>query len=134
MSTIYFAAAVRDNGGGLVIGTELVPEKVAQARANLREAGLEAFAEIREGDALQTLQEPLGAIDMVLLDGWKDLYLPIIRMLGPQVRPGGVVIGDNIFTFKRDLAPYVAYMQDPANGFRSSTLHLADGTEFSVRM
>ncbi|MCY1012505.1 class I SAM-dependent methyltransferase [Nannocystis pusilla] len=134
ISTIYFAAAVRDNGGGLVIGTELVPEKVAQARANLREAGLEAFAEIREGDALQTLQGPLGAIDMMLLDGWKDLYLPIIRMLGPQVRPGGVVIGDNIFTFKRDLAPYVAYMQDPANGFRSSTLHLADGTEFSVRV
>ncbi|MCY1054458.1 class I SAM-dependent methyltransferase [Nannocystis sp. SCPEA4] len=134
ISTIYFAAAVRDAGGGLVIGTELVPEKVAQARANLREAGLEKFAEIREGDALQTLQGPLGAIDMVLLDGWKDLYLPVIRMLGPQVRPGGVVIGDNIFTFKRDLAPYVAYMQDPANGFRSSTLHLADGTEFSVRV
>lgn len=44
------------------------------------------------------------------------------------------MIGDNIFTFRRDLAPYVAYMQDPRNGFRSSTLNLADGTELSVRV
>lgn len=134
ISTIYFAAAVRDNGGGLVIGTELVPAKVQQARANLRDAGLDEFAEIREGDALETLKDLEGPIDMALLDGWKDLYLPIIRMIGPKVRSGGVVIGDNIFTFKRDLAPYVAHMQDPTNGFRSSTLHLADGTELSVRL
>jgi predicted O-methyltransferase YrrM len=134
ISTIYFAAAVRDNGGGTVIGTELVPEKCAQARQNLADAGLAEFAEIREGDALVTLKDVAGPIDMALLDGWKDGYMPIIRMIGPLVRPGGVVIGDNIFTFKRDLRPYVEHMQDPANGFRSSTLHLGDGTEFSVKL
>lgn len=134
VSTIYFAAAVRDNGGGLVTGTELVAAKAAKARDNLREAGLEAFAEVREGDALQTLRDVEGPIDMVLLDGWKDGYLPAIELLGPRVRPGGVVIGDNIFTFRKDLAPYVAHMQDPRNGFRSTTLDLADGTELSVRM
>jgi predicted O-methyltransferase YrrM len=47
MSTLYFAAAVRDNGGGIVIGSELVPQKVAAARANLTDAGLEKYAEIR---------------------------------------------------------------------------------------
>jgi predicted O-methyltransferase YrrM len=134
ISTIYFAAAVRDNGGGTVIGTELVPEKVAQARRNLEDAGLAAFAEVREGDALQTLQGLAGPIDMALLDGWKDGYLPVIRRIGPLVRPGGVVLGDNIFTFRRALRPYVAHMQDPANGFRSQTLRLADGTEFSVKI
>ncbi len=134
VSTIYFAAAVRDNGGDLVIGTELVPEKAARARDHVREAGLGDYVEVREGDALQTLKDERGPIDMVLLDGWKDGYLPAIELLGPLVRPGGVVIGDNIFTFKRDLAAYVAYMRDPKHGFRSSTLHLADGTEFSVRV
>jgi predicted O-methyltransferase YrrM len=134
ISTIYFAAAVRDNGGGLVIGTEMVPEKVAQARQNLADAGLAEFAEIREGDALVTLKDVAGPIDMALLDGWKDGYMPIIRMIGPLVRAGGIVIGDNIFTFKRDLRPYVEHMQDPANGFRSSTLHLGDGTELSVKL
>lgn len=134
VSTIYFAAAVRDNGGGLVIGTELVPEKVAQARQNLADAGLADFAEIREGDALETLKDVAGPIDMALLDGWKDGYLPVIQSIGPKVRPGGIVIGDNIFTFRRALRPYVEYMQDPSHGFRSTTLHLADGTELSVRL
>lgn len=134
VSTIYFAAAVRDNGGGRVIGTELVPEKAARAREHLREAGLAEFAEVREGDALQTLKDEPGPFDMLLLDGWKDGYLPAIRLLGPRIRQGGLVVADNIHTFKRDLAPFVAYMQDPANGFRSSTLRLADGTELSVKV
>jgi predicted O-methyltransferase YrrM len=134
VSTIYFAAAVRDNGGGLVTGTELVAAKASKARENLAEAGLAEFAEVREGDALQTLRDVAGPLDMVLLDGWKDGYLPAIELLGPRVRQGGVVIGDNIFTFRKDLAPYVAFMQDPRNGFRSTTLDLADGTELSVRV
>ena len=45
MSTLYFAAAVRDNGGGIVIGSELVPAKVEAARHNLAEAGLADYAE-----------------------------------------------------------------------------------------
>ena len=45
MSTLYFAAAVRDNGGGMVIGSELVAAKVEAARHNLAEAGLADYAE-----------------------------------------------------------------------------------------
>ena len=61
MSTLYFAAAMRDNGGGCVIGSELVPAKVATATRNLSEAGLAGYAEIREGDARQTLRD-LGGV------------------------------------------------------------------------
>ena len=57
MSTIYFAAPVREMAGGKVIGSELVPAKVAAARHNLADAGLADYAEIREGDARQTLQD-----------------------------------------------------------------------------
>src|SRR5947207_6711715 len=79
ISTLYLAAAVRDNGGGRVIGTELEPTKHAKAEEHLREAGLDAHAEVRLGDALQTLADVEGPIDLVLLDGWKDLYLPILE-------------------------------------------------------
>ncbi len=133
VSTIYLAAAVRDNGGGIVIGTELVPEKVEKARQNIADAGLANFVEIRQGNALETLKEPGGTIDMVLLDGWKDLYVPIIQLLSPHIRAGGIAIGDNIFSFKKDLIPYVEYMQNPENGFQSVTLNMSDGTEFSVK-
>jgi predicted O-methyltransferase YrrM len=54
ISTIHLAAAVRDNGGGKVIGTELEPSKAATARANLEAAGLADLVEIRGGDALES--------------------------------------------------------------------------------
>jgi hypothetical protein len=72
MSAIYFAAAMRDNGGGIVIGSELVPEKVATARRNLTDAGVADCADIREGDARQTLRDLGGLVDFALIDGWPN--------------------------------------------------------------
>jgi predicted O-methyltransferase YrrM len=134
ISTIYFAAAIRDNGGGIVIGSEIEEAKVAKAQEHLEEAGLSEYVEIRVGDAQQTLADPGGEVDLVLMDGWKDLYLPVIKMLAPHICTGGVVLSDNIFTFKRTLAPFVAYMENPANGFQSVTLPLGDGMQYSVRI
>lgn len=132
ISTIYLAAAARANGGR-VIGTELEPAKVKAARANVAEAGLAQFVDIREGDAMKTLATLAGPIDFLLLDGWKDVYLPMIKMLSPKMRAGAVVLADNIFTFKRTLRPYVAHMQDRTNGFESVTLPIGHGMEYSVR-
>ncbi|XXY48788.1 class I SAM-dependent methyltransferase [Sorangium sp. So ce269] len=73
ISTVFLAAAVRDGGGGRVIGSELHPEKVRRARKNLDESGLGDLVEIREGDALVPLRDVEGPIDLVLLDGWKNL-------------------------------------------------------------
>jgi predicted O-methyltransferase YrrM len=134
ISTLYLAAALRDNGGGLVIGSELHPVKVRRARANLEEAGLADRVEIREGDALETLRDPGGPVDLAFLDGWKQLYLPVLELLTPHLRRGAVVVGDNIFTFWRALAPYRAHVRDASKGFQSQTLFLGDGTELSVRL
>ncbi len=133
ISTLYAAAAARDEGGR-VIGSELEPGKQRAATAHLAEAGLEAVAEVRLGDAMQTLSDVPGPIDLVLLDGWKELYLPMLQMLAPKLRPGAVVLADNIKTFRRALAPYVDFVQSGRNGFASVTLPLADGFEYSVRL
>jgi predicted O-methyltransferase YrrM len=132
ISTLYLAAAVRENGGGLVTGTEIEPSKHARAVAHLAEAGLADVAEVRLGDARETLRELDGPVDLVLLDGWKDLYLPILELLTPRLRPGAVVLADNIFTFRRSLRPYVEYVQSGRHGFESTTLRLSDGFEYSV--
>jgi predicted O-methyltransferase YrrM len=134
ISTLSLAAAVKDNGGGIVIGSEMEPGKVIQARANIEDAGLSKYVEIREGDAQETLRDPGGEVDMVLLDGWKDLYVPILKILTPHIREGGVVLGDNIKTFPKALAPYVSRVQGGAHGFQSVTLPLGQGTEYSVRL
>ena len=133
VSMIYFAVAVRDNGGGCVVGSEIEETKAAKAREHLEEAGLIQYVDIRIGDAQQTLADPGGTVDMVLMDGWKNLYLPIIKILTPHLRPGAVVLSDNINTFKRTLAPYVAHMENPANGFQSVTLPLGEGLQYSFR-
>jgi predicted O-methyltransferase YrrM len=134
ISAIYLAAAVRDNGGGIVIGSEIEPNKVVIARRNIDEAGLSDLVEIREGDAQLTLKDPGGSIDMIFLDGFKELYLPMLRMLTSHLRSGAIVVADNIFTFRVALAPYLSYLRDPANGFLSTTLFLGDGTEHSLRL
>jgi predicted O-methyltransferase YrrM len=134
ISTLYLAAAVKDNGGGMVIGSELDASKHAKAIEHLREAGLEEVTDVRRGDALKTLADVPAPIDMVLLDGWKDTYLPVLKLLQPKLRRRAVVLADNIFTFKRALRPYVEYVQSERNGFVSSTLDISDGFELSVFM
>jgi len=135
ISTLYLAAAACDNGGGRVIGTELEPAKHARAVGHLREAGLDAWAEVRLGDALQTLARDVpDPIDLLLLDGWKHLYQPILDLLAPKIRPGGLVLADNVFTFKRTLAPFVAGLQSGASGFVSVTVPFPSGFECALRL
>jgi predicted O-methyltransferase YrrM len=96
VSTLHLAAALKDNGGGLVIGTELEPTKAARARQNLAAANLAAFAEVREGDALESLARDLPAeIDLVLLDGAKVLYPQVLALLEPRLRTGALLVADN---------------------------------------
>ncbi len=134
ISTLYLAAALKDNGGGRVIGSELEPHKQATALRHLEDAGLAEFAEVRLGDALETLKSVPAPIDLILLDGWKDLYRPVLDLLAPKLRRGGVVLADNIFTFRADLAPYVAHMQSNRAGFVSTTLSIGEGFEYSVKV
>ncbi len=136
VSTIYLASAIRDNGGGVVIGSEFIESKAERARANILEAGLADSVEIRVGDAMETLTDPGGDIDLLLIDGSKELYLPILKMLAPRLRQGGVVLADNVLSpfIKRTLAKYVAYMQDDRHGFVSVTVPFRDGFEYSVKI
>jgi len=131
ISALYLASAARANGGRF-IGSEMEPRKLAAARANLAAAGLDDVAEVREGDAMQTFADLPAPIDLVLLDGWKDIYLPMLHLLRPKLRKGAAVLADNIFTFPKELAPYVAFVRDPANGFESTTMPLGHGLEYSV--
>jgi predicted O-methyltransferase YrrM len=132
-STLYFAAAMRDNGGGTVIGSEIVPEKIAAATRNLEAAGLSEFVDIRAGDARETLRDVGGDLDFVLIDGWPQgqgpsLALQIIKVLAPQMQLGAIAMNDNAED------DYLAWIRDPANGFRTMSLPLKGGTELSVKV
>ena len=85
ISTLYLAAAVRDQGEGSVVGSELEANKRVAATENLARAGHSDWAEIRPGDALESLATVKGPIDLLFLDGWKDLYLPMLELLEPKL-------------------------------------------------
>jgi predicted O-methyltransferase YrrM len=131
ISTIYLAAAVMDNGTGRVLSTELSAAKVAAARSNLAEAGLADVVTILPGDALTTLADIPGPIGLVLLDGWKDLCLPVLRLLEDRLAPGAVVIADDS-TFP-SMGDYLTYVRDPASGYVNVSFPVEDGMEISCR-
>lgn len=120
ISTLYLAAAAKDNGGK-VITTELLPEKCQVAANNFKEAGLESYIDLREGDALQTLQENVAPnIDFLLLDGWNDLYLPLLRILEPKFRKGTLIYTDNA-SF-RSARPFLNYIYSHPEKYQSQRL------------
>ena len=133
ISTIYLAAAVRDNGAGRVVSTELSAAKVAQARANIAEAGLTEQVTILAGDALETLATLDGPVEFILLDGWKNLYLPVLRLLEPRLTPGALVLADDSVSMAAQMADYLAYVRDPGCGYLSIAFPESDGLEISCR-
>jgi len=134
LSTIYLAAAIRDNGTkGEVIGTEFVPEKMAQAQRNLEEAGLARFARIREGDARQTLGDLPEGVDLCLMDGFPPYSLEVFRLIAPRLRKGAIVVVDGTETLREPQADFLAYLGDPKNGFRYTELSIGDGTGLAVK-
>jgi predicted O-methyltransferase YrrM len=135
ISTLHLAAAVRDNGVGRVLTTELSAHKIATARETFAETGLDDLVTVLEGDALETLPAELAAADgvgFVLLDGWKDLYLPVLHLLEPHLEPGTLVFADD--TEMDSVRPYLEHVRDPANGYESVLFPVEDGLELSCRI
>ncbi|MET7999363.1 O-methyltransferase [Nonomuraea glycinis] len=131
ISTVYLAAAVADNGVGHVWTTELSQTKVDAARDNLEQAGVGGHVTILPGDALVTLAEVRGPIGLALLDGWKDLCLPVLRLLEDRLAPGALIVADDS-TFA-SMADYLAYVRDPAHGYVTVDFPVEDGMEISCR-
>jgi predicted O-methyltransferase YrrM len=129
ISTVHLAAAVTDNGAGRVVTTELSSRKAKAARENLEEAGVAGVVTILEGDALETLSDVTSPVGLVLLDGWKDLYLPVLRLLEPRLTPGALVVADD--SSFASVAGYLAYVRDSGNGFVSVEFPVEDGMEIS---
>jgi predicted O-methyltransferase YrrM len=129
ISTLHLAAALRDNGGGLLITSEFEPSKAVRARANIEAGGLADLVEIREGDALETLARDLPEqIDLVLLDGAKGLYPEIIALLEPRLRTGALVLADNADWSQE----YLAMVRSPIKGYLS--VPFAEDVELSMRL
>ena len=130
ISAIHLASAVRDNGSGRVVTTELSAAKVAAAKETFAETGLDDLITVLEGDALTTLADVDAPVEFVLLDGWKDLYLPVIKLLEPRLSAGALIIADN--TSMDDTKPYLDHVRDPGNGYVSVNFPVRDSDSMEI--
>jgi len=94
-STLWLAEAARVTGGR-VVTLDLAADKQAYARQMLEKAGLADVVDFRTGDALQLIPALEGGLDFVLLDCWKDIYVPCLELFHPRLAPGAVVVADNM--------------------------------------
>lgn len=94
-STVWLAEAAQATGGK-VISLEIHPEKQKYARAAITKAGLAGFVDFRLGDAIEKITILSEAVDFVLLDIWKDLYIPCFDLFYPKLYPGAIIAADNM--------------------------------------
>jgi len=129
-STIWLAAGVRYLGGR-VLSLELDPAKCEAWRRNVAEAGLDGWAQLVEGDALELLPAIDDVFDVVFLDAEKDDYEALFALARTKLEPGALVVADNVLSHADTLGAYSAARQaDPA--LESVTVPLDRGLELSV--
>jgi predicted O-methyltransferase YrrM len=129
-STIWLACGARVLGGR-VTSLESDPVKCGAWRRNVAEAGLEEWAELVEGDALETLGAAGDVFDLVFLDAEKDEYDALFGLVRPLLEPGALVVADNVLSHVEWLGAYTAARQaDPA--LSSVTIPLDRGLELTV--
>ncbi|QCC86142.1 methyltransferase [Desulfovibrio desulfuricans] len=131
-STLHIAAALRDNGAGKLVTTEMHSGKIAVARDILEEAELAPWVAILEGDAVETLSA-VERVDMLYLDGWTDFYLDVLKTVEPNLRPGAFIQADDMGKFGSSAAAqaYLAYVREPENGYVSVSFSDYQGFEQS---
>jgi predicted O-methyltransferase YrrM len=132
-STIWLADAARATGGK-VHSLELSGKKVEYARGQLARAGLEAHVEFHVGDALETLAALPGPFDFVLVDLWKDLYVPCFELFHGKLAPNALVAADNMI-FPSNPQDQEAYRRAVrAKGdMESMLLQIGSGVELSKK-
>jgi len=129
-SAIWLAAGARILGGR-VLSVELDPLRAELWRANVADAGLDEWAELVQGDAIEVLERLGDTFDVVFIDAEKDDYERLFELARPRLEPGGLVVADNVLSHVETLGAYSAARQaDP--DLVSVTVPLDRGLELTT--
>jgi len=133
-STLFLADAARQCGA-TVVTVDLDAAKQAYARERLEQAGLAEYVEFRCGDAVEIIKSDSGAWDLVLLDIWKDLYVPCFEAVYPRLAEEGVIVSDNMIYPEgaRDAVRALREAIRAKGDLQTVLLPLGSGIELTVR-
>jgi len=131
-STLFLAAAASQTGGK-VLTFEMADYKQASARKSLEQAGLADYVEWKLGDAVELLEETPGPFDFVLVDLWKELYIPCFERFYPKLANHALVASDNMLepaVYRKDAAAFQNMVRAKPD-IQSMLLPLGSGVELS---
>jgi predicted O-methyltransferase YrrM len=97
--------------GGHLYTLEINPKSVRECRENLRKVGLENIVTCVEGDALKTLPTLEGEFDFIFIDALKSDYLKYLKLIEAKLKPGAVVVADNVIQSARAMKDFLDYIQ-----------------------
>ncbi|PYR26019.1 MAG: O-methyltransferase [Acidobacteria bacterium] len=113
-SGIWLAGALPD--GGSLLTMEMNADRAREARDNFESAGLAGRVNVIVGDAQRMLAKVAGPFDVIFQDGDKQLYSPLLDRLVTLLRPGGLLITDNVLWDGEVVPGFVARPQrDPGD-------------------
>jgi len=104
-----------ERNGGHLYTLEIDPKMVKECRENLRKVGLENTVTCIEGDALKTLPTLEGQFDFVFIDAVKRDYFKYFKLLEPNLKPGAVIVADNVIRSARAMGDFLDYIQKSPN-------------------
>lgn len=133
-STIWLAQAVVANNGRLY-SIEVDAGKRGEQEVNLDAAGVRSVVTVSAAEADQIVAALGAPIDLVLLDHWKELYVRDFDVLWPQLRPGGVVLADNMLRPAKNEAVIAEYRRHvlAQPDAQTCTLPIGDGVEMTTK-
>ncbi|MBI1387009.1 MAG: methyltransferase domain-containing protein [bacterium] len=100
--------------GGELITIDIDPQMVKTAREHLHNMGLDKTVTVVEGDALKVLPSLEGKFDFMFIDALKKDYFNYFKALAPSLKPGAVIIADNVVKFADEMRDFLDFMEsDP---------------------
>jgi caffeoyl-CoA O-methyltransferase len=104
-STAWFAKAVMENGGGVVHHTVWDEELSKRAAGHLSALGRGDVVQYHIAEAVETLRQTEGPFDIIFNDIDKDAYPSSLPVIKEKLRPGGILIIDNMIWHGQILDP-----------------------------
>jgi predicted O-methyltransferase YrrM len=104
-SGIWLAGALPPDG--MLMTMEMDPERGREAQENFKAAGLAGRVSVIMGDAQRMIAKVAGPFDLVFQDGDKKLYTPMLDRLVTLLRPGGLLVTDNVLWDGKVVPGYV---------------------------
>ena len=101
-----------ERNGGQLISLDIDPEMVKTSRDSIQKMGLGKTCTVIEGDALKTLPTLEGEFDFIFIDALKRDYLKYLQAVLPKMKPGALIVADNVIQSARDMKDYLEFVQN----------------------